>query len=188
MRSILRPNTDPALDLGRRRAAHSKYGNRAERVLFDFLSHIAPYPHLLYSWFQLPVFVPVIYNAIPASFYSEKYNHILYTVMHPVNGAGLPTQARAASRNNGVIPTRTSPFSIPPAQAELAQGAAEPNGTATAMPVDAYKNNERLFPVLKNGLSDENSYVVSAAKLASWLSVSKAFYTAARPWVSLLSL
>ena len=102
--------------------------------------------------------------------------------MNPINAASLPTQPKPPSRHDGVIPIRTSPSSSSPTQSESPQ-TAEANA-GTAMPADAYKNNERLFPILKNGLSNKASFVASAAKVLVWVSVSKAFYKAARPWVS----
>lgn len=107
--------------------------------------------------------------------------------MNPVYGAGgmpLPTQPRPASRNNdGAVPAQAM-YAVAPAVSGSFSQVVDANGV-NAMPVDAYKNNERLFPILLNGLADDKGYAASATKLAGWLSVDKAYYSAARPWVSL---
>ncbi|KAI0342639.1 hypothetical protein BDW22DRAFT_129432 [Trametopsis cervina] len=51
------------------------------------------------------------------------------------------------------------------------------------MASDAYRNNEKLFPLLRQGLTEESKFVLSANKLSAWMSVDKAFYTSARPWI-----
>ena len=55
------------------------------------------------------------------------------------------------------------------------------------MSPEALSNNEKLFPTFRAQLSDityEGSYASSAEKLAGWLSRDKAYYEAARHWVS----
>ena len=63
----------------------------------------------------------------------------------------------------------------------------EAGGVAVLMSPEALSNNERLFPAFKTHLSDPTQggpFLNSAEKLAGWASKDKAYYPAARPWVS----
>lgn len=56
-----------------------------------------------------------------------------------------------------------------------------------SMSPQALNNNEKLFPIFDSHLSDTKyggNYAPSSEKFEGWLSNSKAYYTAARPWVS----
>jgi hypothetical protein len=54
----------------------------------------------------------------------------------------------------------------------------------------AISNNEKVFPVFAKKLSsaDEEVFCTTAGKLSTWLNSEKAYYSAARPNVSIILL
>lgn len=52
---------------------------------------------------------------------------------------------------------------------------------------NAEKNNDKLFPIFQKNLSSDNlaEFATAADKLSGWLSRDKAYYTRARPMVSI---
>lgn len=111
--------------------------------------------------------ITILYYSVPGETPRPDTTIYLYSrktplSMNPVDGAFvLPTQARLASsngtpRNDGLTPGPAARTTTPQPDAQLS---GSPQQASSSMPADAYKNNERLFPLLKNGLSDEKSYV-----------------------------
>lgn len=108
--------------------------------------------------------------------------------MDPGYGAMLPTQAGLASRtyNGSAVPAQAQVSSpVNPAFQPAFMYTVDSNGAVVAMAPNAYKNNEQIFPRLKEGLAQADGYVAWAERLNMWLSKDRAYYPAARPWVSL---
>ena len=88
------------------------------------------------------------------------------------------------AQNLRALSAQATPNTRPPAAAASAT-ALPANGVAMAKGAEA--SNQKLFPILRQNLAEHrnhSTYVTTANKLKNWLSSDKAYYTVARPIVS----